>query len=489
MATDPLAELDRTEAERMVDDERGSLFNWLEFPAFLELQRDTVQQYPDRSFITEVCEMLKSDGQASGIETALSMPLRQANLTLDKADGPGGKRITEEVEDLLFRPDTEGGLQTPIETVVGQMTFAGAVRRTYHELVWTRRDNGRLGLRKIAWRPPGSCELVRDRKSGEMRGFKQYIDWDARWKDRPGVDWRGYVDIPVQRAAVHVWGQHRDPLYGWGDLEVTYWAWNLKRQVFQLWMSFLDNNALGKVLAYGKDPAEARKNAKEISRLKSSGVAAVVRPEAEAKMFDTLDIGSAGSAAYTEMMRYLDGMMSQSAMAGFMDLAGANNNPTRASTALSADQSGLFLASRHGAARELMATVNMQIIRPFVLVNFGPGKPVPRLKMEKIGSDQVDKAMAMLQQLGSSPNLQVPQSFLMLLVERVAAYLDLPDAKVREMIAEQAAQARNAAALAGMAQPDPNTPEGQAQDLIQGALGAVRGQPAAKSAQEEVPTE
>jgi hypothetical protein len=468
-------ELDRAAAERMIDEERGTLFNWLEFPQFLDLQKGEVWEYPDRAWINDVIAMLKQDGQAQGVETALTMPLRQANTTIEKPERDRGGKITEYVEDVLFRPAAEGGLCTPFDLVLGQMTFACAVARTFHELVWTRREDDRIGLKKIAWRPPGSCEIVRDRSSGELNGYKQFVDWDARFQNRAGVDWMGFITIPGQRAVIHINNQHRDPVYGWSDLSVTHWAFEMKRKVMLLWATMLTRVAEPWVMAYGNGPTEAKNNARQIAALKSGGVAAVERsgPEGDQKMFDVLDVAGNASGLYLECLHYLDGMMSQSVLGGWMDLAGAASQSGAGSYALSSDQSGLFLASRHGAARELTATINYQIIRPLVRVNFGPKAPVPLLKIEKIGSEQVGKAMELLQALGSSQNLQVPTGFIDLLIERVSAYLDLPDDRVRKMIEEHAQLARQAAMQSGTPVPAPGTPAGDLQDAVAGAVGAV----------------
>lgn len=467
--------LDRVDAERMIDEERGTLFNWLEFPQFLELEKGRVTEYPDRVWVREIEEMIKTDGQAAGVEQALTMPLRQANLTIEKPEGPNAKKITEFVEDALMRPATEGGMTTPFDLVISQMTFAAAVARTFHEMVWTERDDGKLGFSKIAWRPPSSCEILRQRSNGDLDGFKQFLDWDAAKRGRDGLDWRGFVEIPPPRAVIHINNQHRDPVYGWSDLSVTHWAFQLKRKIMLLWITFLDGVSLPRVLAYGNNATEAKKNAKQIAGLKSSGVAAVVRSQNDAaqKMFDTLDMSGQGSGQFMEAMRYLDGMMSQSVLGGWMDLAGAASQSGAGSYALSADQSGLFLQSRHGSARELTSTVNYQIIRQLVRVNFGPKAPVPLLKIEKIGSDQVAKAMELLSALGASQTLNVPEGFIHLLIERVAQYLDLPDDKVRNMVEEAAKQARQQALAAGQPLPVPGSPEGNLQDAVAGAIGVV----------------
>jgi uncharacterized protein DUF935 len=469
-------ELTRADAERMIDEERGTLFNWLELPNYLELKKGEVTEYPDRVWINEIIDMIKTDGQAAGVEQALTMPLRQANITIERPDKDRGGKITEAVEDALLRPATEGGMTTPFETVIGQMTFACAVARTFHELVWTRRDDGRLGFSKIAYRPPGSCEIVRDRESGELKGYKQFVDWDFQSRRRSDVDWRGYVTIEAPNAVIHINNQHRDPVYGWSDLSVCNWAFQLKRKVMLLWATLLTRVAEPWVLAYGANAGEAKKNAKQIAALRSGGVAAVERSGAEGdagKMYDVMDVVGQGAALYLEFLRYLDGMMSSSVLGGWMDLAGAASQSGAGSYALSSDQSGLFLASRHGAARELTATINYQIIRPFVRVNFGPKAPVPLLKMEKIGSEQVSKAMEMLQVLGSAANLNAPSGFVDLLIERVSAYLDLPDDRVRKMIEENAKAQREAAMNQGVPVAAPGTEAGNLEDAVTGALATV----------------
>ena len=83
--------------------------------------------------------------------------------------------------------------------------------------------------------------------------------------------------------------------------------------------------------------------------------------------------------------------------------------------------------------------------------------------------------MALLTSLGSAQQTHVPEGFLYLLMERVAAYLDLDDAKVRQIVDEAAKKAREQAQMQGIPLPAPGTPAGNLQDAVAGALGAVNG--------------
>jgi Protein of unknown function (DUF935) len=460
------------QVEQQLDAEIGSAFDWLSFPTELLVEKDKVTDYPDRGFVRDCLEMLDRDGEAMGVLNALTLPLRQANLTLVKPDQDLGQ--TERVRQELFSSAEDGGMETSLDVVIAQMVFAAAVRRSYHERVWTRRSDGFIGYKKAAWRPPASCELVRDRQSGDLQGFKQFLDWER--KDVK-ADWQGFITIPSERALVHINGQHRDPLYGTSDLAVTMWAYTMKQKVLRLWFRFLDRVSIPKTVAYGTSPTEATENAQRLAGLGTSGVVGMVRSDPSLKPFDVLDSAGQGADQFLACIRYLDSCMTRSVLAGFLDLTSSAASG-KGSFALSSDQSGLFLASRHAAAKEVAATLNRYLIAPLVRVNYGPAARVPQLVFEKISQDQTDKALAMLTALGTSPNIQVPTGFVNLLVERVGQYLDLPDDRVEKILSEAADQARQQLAVAGQPQPRQGSPAGNLNDAVNGALAVTEPQAA-----------
>ncbi len=463
-------ELNQDLIQRQLDTESGSAFDWLGFPSdlYLDPKGDTVWDYPDRGWVRECAEMLDRDGQAMGVFNALSLPLRQANVTLVKPDRDAGQ--TERIRQELFEDTVDGGLDPGLDTVISQMCFALAYRRSYHEKVWTRKSDGFIGYKRLAWRPAASCELVRDRKTGELQGFKQFADIDRKDVTK---DWMGFLTVPKERSLVHINGQNRDPLYGASDLAVTSWAYSMKQKVWTLWFRFLDRRSIPKTVAYGANPTEAKANAQQLAQLGTMGVVGVTRSDPTARGFDVLDdSGQAGAGLFLECMRYLDGCMTQSVLAGFMDLTSAAA-AGKGSYALSADSSGLFLASRHATAKEIANTFNLYVIAPLVRINYGPDAAVPKLVFEKISQDQTDKALAMLQTFGTSANIQVPVEFINLLIERTAQYLDLPDDRVESLLREAARQARQQATAQGAPQPQPGSPAASLQDAVTGALAAT----------------
>lgn len=472
--------------QRAEDIERGTPFDWAggETP-WTQLADDEflVTTMPEREWIEDCQKMLRAGGQPAAVEKALSLPIRSANLTIEKPEKDKGQ--TEFVREVLYSSGQADGMQPDLVAIVAQMAMAIAFKRTYHEIEWTTGADGRSRYKQVAWRPPSTCEPIRALANGALLGFRQLIDsrvWaDPRYRrevTRIGNDrWDqfGYVRIPANRAVVHIHGQHRDPVNGISDLAVTHWAWKLQQKILLMWATFLDGTSLPKVLAYGEDKTEADRQAATIASLRGSGVVGLIRPsglDPSVKPFDTLDASGAGAAQFAEMINYLEQQMTKSVLAGFLDLT---SNATRGigSYALSADQSGLFLTSRQAAAKELGYTVTQQLIAPLVRVNFGTKAAVPRLVFEQMGQEQSTLAMQMLQQLGSVQNVSVPPGFLDLLIERVSQFLDLPDDKVEKLLAEHAEFRRKQAETMGRPPEQSGTPEGKLTDTVNAAADAV----------------
>lgn len=480
-------EMDKSLAERAEGIERGTPFDvtstnpkalpWAE----LFDEEGLVAQMPERQWIADVERMIDSGGQPAAVEKALTLPIRSANLTIEKPDKDSGQ--TEFVREVLYSAGQSDGMTPDLVGIVSQIAQAIAVKKTYHEIEFERRRDGRIGYASIAWRPPQTCEPIRDRGSGKPRGFRQYIDWQvalevSRQRDVVRVgsvanadqDY-GYVRIPAVRAVMHVHGQHRDPINGVSDLAVTHWAWSLQQKIMLMWATFLDGTSMPKVVAYGSEKGEADKTARAIASLRGSGVVGVTRDSAldpAVKLFEVLDSSGAGAAQFVEMINYLEQQMTKSVLAGFLDLT---SNATRGigSYALSADQSGLFLTSRQAAAKEIARTVTDQIIAPLVRINFGVEAAIPRLVFEQMGQEQSSQAMQMLQQLGSSQGAAIPPGFIDLLIERISQFLDLPDDKVEALLKEQAEFRRKQAEMLGRPPEQSGSAQGQLTDGVAAA--------------------
>lgn len=175
----------------------------------------------------DVALMLKRDGQAAALEAVLTLPIRQASRAIEPAKHDSGE--ADLCHSVLFAPHTSGGMKTPLQDVVGQITSAQIYRKSFHELLWTIRDkDGAVALDEIAFRPTATCELKRNARTGRMDGFRQQV-WQLGGFTGSPITAKsgtlpGYVDIPRVKSLVHINGRHREPLTGTSELDLTYWA-------------------------------------------------------------------------------------------------------------------------------------------------------------------------------------------------------------------------------------------------------------------------
>jgi hypothetical protein len=175
----------------------------------------------------EVSVMLTRDGQAAALESVLTLPIRQASRAIEPSKGDSGE--AELCNSVLFAPGTSGGMKTPLQDVIGQVTSSQIYKKSFHELCWAIRErDGAIVLDSIAFRPTATCELKRDAKTGRMDGFRQQT-WQLGGFARSPITTKqgtlpGYVDIPRVKSFVHINGRHREPLTGTSELDLTYWA-------------------------------------------------------------------------------------------------------------------------------------------------------------------------------------------------------------------------------------------------------------------------
>lgn len=426
-----------------LDRETGSVFDWVNWPSGVwidvdEAGNERIIDLPERSYATKVERMLRIDGQASQVYEVLTLPILAADWSVTTPKGDTGQ--AEFVRNVIMRPGVEGGMQTSFEELIGEMSLATAVKRTYHEKVWTRDEKGKTVYDRLAWRPPGACELIRDIKSGRVAGFREYMDFGLHQSvDESEITKDGYVEIPARRALIYIHGQRRNPIDGISSMEATWNAYQLKEKILALWMTFTGTLSIPRVLAYGRDSTEAKTNARNMAALRTGGIAPVTRPDTALKMFDILDNAGKGAEQFASIIGYLDSSMTHSVLAGFLDLTRqatgqAGTGAARGSHALNQGSMDMYMNSRTAVANEIARTVTQQVIAPMIWRNYGLGSPVPQLTCTKLTSDQSDKVMAMLTAVGTATTYQVPTDFIGLLIIKAAAYLDMDEQLVESIV-------------------------------------------------------
>lgn len=73
--------------------------------------------------------MFSRSGTASALELVLTLPIREADFSIEPSKGDNGE--CDFIRSVLMTPDSEGGMATPMSTLIGQITTAQLYRRAF----------------------------------------------------------------------------------------------------------------------------------------------------------------------------------------------------------------------------------------------------------------------------------------------------------------------------------------------------------------------
>lgn len=375
-------------------------------------------------------EMLEKDYKGKQIESALSLPVISANWSIEP-EGHGNEEANW-LKEFWNTDALSGGCNTSLDQIIAMCTSAFYYKRAYFEKVYvkgTGQFKGDVVYGDVAWRPQTTCRMVRDPKTGRPMGFEQ----DAMFygpEIRRNEMWP--IRVEPKRAFIYTHGTHRDPMNGKSDMEVAFWAWKTKQKILLLWFQFLEGVSLPKTIVKSDDLNTAQNVAKEISRMKSSGVLPVSTPGGSDSVgIEPMDLSGKGSEQFKEAISWLDQAATQSVLAGFLDLT--SSDKSGGSYALSDDASSFFLQALGAKVKEMSDQTRRQLFAPIVRNKFGSGAKVPHLKFEPLNDIDKDLATQLLQSaMALPPKNSVPNSYISGLAGQVAGYLGLDEEQIRE---------------------------------------------------------
>lgn len=447
------ADQDQDASRPRIDTELGSAFDIDQM--FGAYEDGRVFEYRDFQS-RDVAQMLERDGKARTIEQVLTLPIMGAGWQIKAAKGDAGE--AEFVTEALTRKALAGGMSTPMDLVIAQAAAGALYRKAFFEKVFTL-HKGKVVYDKLAHRPVTTCEVARDPKTAEFLGYRQYPYRPAGFLPEDltqDVDW---IDIPRKRSWVHIHGQHRDPLTGVSEMSVPLWCHTTKQKLRYLWYVFLEVQALPKGIVSHQDINTARETARDVAKLKNNGVLAK-RNDTTLEPYEST---GRGSQEFQAALRWLDGEMAQSVLAGFTGLT----EQQQGSYALSSDQSDFFLMSRKAAARELQTGITHWVVGDLVKYNFGPDAAAPDFEFGELSETDVSTALTTLTSLSGQTDSVLPAEFVLKLAEKAATYLDMNEQKVRDAL-ERAAERAEERAKAGDMQAKASAETAANQALLEG---------------------
>lgn len=441
-----------------LDLEQGSSFGWNE-RMFMSFNNGKVFDYGDWA-ARELEEALRQDYKMRQLDRVLTGPLEAVN-----GDWTAGKGDTGECEFIqaFFNADEfSGGMSTPLDLVLSQMTSAIGYKKAFFEKVFTAGTGdfeGKIVYSKVAYRPATTCRALRDPKTGALDGFEQ----EPFYLGLGVTDGMYPIQIPLARSFVYVHGQRRDPINGVSDLEVPMWCFKTKQKILFLWLQFAERAALPKVVVTAQDEGTAREVATQIARTANSGVTPVTAPAGPSTIsIQPLDISGKGGESFQQILTYLDQAAANSALAGFTNLTDVGK--TGGGWALSSDASDFFLQTRQAAVQERDREIR-RLAAPLVRFNYGPQGKVPAYQSAPLSTEDKAPQIALLQALLTGPAAaQLPDQFVEDLAAMVGGAWGLDTDKLRTAFQTAAADAKKQAALMGA---------GMAGQQVAGVAGAV----------------
>lgn len=423
-------------AEPPMGSELGSSFRWDDM--FGGYENGKVFAIPDPE-TRDYQEMLETDGKAISVEQMLSYPIISAPWEIEGAlnedgtlngSGTGNKadEIRQAILDSLTDLPHQGGPRTTIEQLVSQMTGAFTHKRAIFEKVFKLRDDGMVGYDKLALRPLETCEVAFDAKTSDVCGFYQT---PVRWEPKPVLNPSGErIWVPMERAFIYTHGTWRDPLFGMSSMRVPYWCYITKRKLRWLWYQFLDQTMLPKTIVRNPDDRQAIIDARKVATLRSKGVVGL-RSDTEVQAYES---GGHGAKGYIEAIRFLDSEMSNSILAGFMDLS-SQAAEGKGSYALAESASKLFLRNRRMVARDMARQITNSVIADLVRYNYGTKVPCPRFAFGPLSEQNEQTVLDMFKAI-STTGANVDPEFYDELQSRVSTLLELDEGKVKKSMEE-----------------------------------------------------
>lgn len=368
-----------------------------------------------RPSVREIEGMLDHDPYAHALEKAITLPLRGAPLSIEPHPNDSGEAAF--VKHVLTGAPEDGGMTTPLGTLVEQMCAAIFRKRAYFEKVWQVIEDGPYqgfhGYRKLAYRPASTCTVNID-DNGSFNGFTQtgFRDNKRHLKEH----------FLPKKCFVYIHDQATRPLEGRGAGDAAFTQYIDKLKVKRLWFAFLQDHALGTLLGTytggdrnGEDALLAK------MRTARGGGAIVKGIDEDISRLESQRHGS----QFIEALHFLNGEMGVSCLAMFL---GLGKQGDRGSWALSVDQSDFFVQSLVSELRDFAQSLTDYVIHDLVYFNFGKNAAYPKAVFGALSDAAKAKALDIWKEIVVTPQHAVKPAVLEAIENMALAALEIdPD--------------------------------------------------------------
>jgi phage gp29-like protein len=320
-------------------------------------------------------EMRLGDATVKASMSAIKLPILSARWRIQPAsEDPRDVEIAEAVESELMDNGTRTWQETLTEILLyldyGVMPF---------EIIWEFRENGFIGVRKLASRWPTTI-----------------YDWQLPNGDN-GITQdttNGVFKIPMDKLIIFVNQKEGDNWWGISLLRSAYKHWYMKDKFYLIDAISAERQGLGVPIGFvpvgatDEDKDEMEKIVKNL-RVNEKGFAVAE----EGFRIEFLDMKAGTTKNLVPSIQNHDRAITLNVLAQFLMLGGT----AVGSFALSADQSKLFILSLEAVANHIKDNINRYLIKKLVDYNYNDVKEYPTLEVEKIGTVDANSLTTSLQ--------------------------------------------------------------------------------------------
>ena len=318
----------------------------------------------------DVIEQMRNDGQVRAALTAIKLPLLNADWFVEPASNAAlDREIAERLEQNLMEGMTSTWRNYLRHTLLhldyGSMPF---------EKVWIIQD-GLVMLRKLAPRLPKTVQEWLTDETGGLAGIRQATSTASGFKTVP---------IPVEKLLLFVNELEGSNWRGRSILRSAYKHHTYKDGFYRLQAIAIEKRSLG--VDVGTLKGEARnEDAKKVMERALMSLHAHEKQfmvEVEEQYGYRIEgIGKGGVLDPMSAIEHHDVRIVRSVMAEFL----AMGQGSTGSRAMHTDKTSMFLLSLGGIANEIVDTMNLHLIRPWVDFNWVVDE-YPRLRYARLES-------------------------------------------------------------------------------------------------------
>lgn len=344
--------------------------------------------------------MRRTDGQIASMAQAVTWPIRRTTWTLNTTGvDPAVAAFVQDQFNLDGGEHLQGGLNWPehLRELLLALWWGYAPFERWWEYGPGRTPGApkTIGNLKVGLRPATTVQEIRVNPDGTLAGLIQLpITYDTSM-----TSGTHYVSAGSAQTGRDLWMPARDLAFycferegadwqGTSLLRAAYKDWYLKELHVRASAQGTERNSMG-IPAIGYDNPDDRAEAERVGREYRAGAEAFIAYDRTKLSVEILGVNGT-LADPTPKIEYHDRQMTRRVLAMFLDLghdAGARS--------LGETFADFFAMSLNTIADWAAISATVNLIRPMVDRNFGPGRPIPVLQCEEITAGQSATAEAL----------------------------------------------------------------------------------------------